>query len=523
MPLNFPQAIGGKLLFFVKNLSVLLWGSILIGIGLAIFSYKAFVLGLPTSPGQQTKTWTVQAQITFKGQRGPAIVDLKVPKITPGFSILDEDFISSKFGLTLQAERESRTAQWAIRRARGDLVLYYRLFVAPSTRFVDWQQKPSFPYPPDFEEPYASAIRAIMDDVRNESADVSTYTRELLQQLNAEHPNENIALIRNNARDDTAWTMQIIDILKGVRIPARILWGIPLGEASNDVALQQLLQVHNGEAWLTFNPRSGAEGIPDNFLAWKTGNEPLIELTGGEDAEITFSITSSYRDLIEVTRLGAKQLDSALLAMSPIALPVPNQNVYRLLLMLPIGALVVVCFRTFIGVSTFGTFMPILIALAFRETQLLWGLLSFSVIVMIGLFIRFYLERLMLLLVPRLTSILIIVLILMLVISLVSNLLGLERVLSVALFPMVILAMTIERMSITWEEHGAREALYQGLGSLLVASVGYLLMSNEDLTYLMFVFPEMLLVLLGLSLWMGRYTGYRLTELWRFRALASDQ
>ena len=142
---------------------------------------------------------------------------------------------------------------------------------------------------------------------------------------------------------------------------------------------------------------------------------------------------------------------------------------------------------------------------------------------MIGLFIRFYLERLMLLLVPRLTAILIIVLILMLMLSLISNQMGAERVLSVALFPMVILAMTIERMSITWEEHGAREALYQGSGSLLVASIGYLLMSSEQLTYVMFVFPEMLLVLLGLSLWMGRYTGYRLTELHRFRSLVSRE
>ena len=507
----------------VKDISVKIWGFLLIGIGLTIGGYKVAFLGLPISPNQQTKTWTVQAKVNFKGNGGPAIVDFTVPKITPGFSVLDEDFISSKYGLALQEQRESRVAQWAVRRARGEQLLYYRLFVAPSTKQVAWQEKPDFPFPPDFEEPYASAIRAIIDDVRKESADVATYTRELLQQLNAEQPNENVALVRSDINAGKAWTLTIIDILKGVRIPGRVLWGIPLTEATNDVKLRQLLQVHNGDRWLTFDPYSGAEGIPNNFLAWKTGNDPLIELTGGDRAEVRFSVTSSYRDLIEVTRLGAEPLDSALLSMSPIALPVPNQNVYRLLLMLPIGALVVVIFRTFIGVQTFGTFMPILMALAFRETQLFWGLLSFSAIVMIGLFIRFYLERLMLLLVPRLTAILIIVLILMLMLSLISNQMGAERVLSVALFPMVILAMTIERMSITWEEHGAREALYQGSGSLLVASIGYLLMSSEQLTYVMFVFPEMLLVLLGLSLWMGRYTGYRLTELHRFRSLVSRQ
>ena len=87
---------------------------------------------------------------------------------------------------------------------------------------------------------------------------------------------------------------------------------------------------------------------------------------------------------------------------------------------------------------------------------------------------------------------------------------------------MVILAMTIERMSITWEENGAQEAMLQGLGSLAVACIGYLVMTNETLMYLMFVFPELLFVILALCLLMGRYTGYRLSELRRFRAIVAE-
>jgi hypothetical protein len=79
--------------------------------------------------------------------------------------------------------------------------------------------------------------------------------------------------------------------------------------------------------------------------------------------------------------------------------------------------------------------------------------------------------------------------------------------------------MTIERMSITWEENGANAAMLQGLGSLIVASLGYLVMTNSYLTYLMFIYPEFLFVVLGLSMLMGRYTGYRLNELMRFRSM----
>jgi hypothetical protein len=193
--------------------------------------------------------------------------------------------------------------------------------------------------------------------------------------------------------------------------------------------------------------------------------------------------------------------------------------VYSVLLMIPIGALVMVFLRNFIGIDAFGTFMPVLIALAFRETKLFWGVVLFTLLVALGLSIRFLLERLRLLLVPRLSAVLIVVVILMLLISLVSHRLGAETGLSVALFPMVIVAMTIERMSVVWEERGASDAIRAGLGSLLVAVIAYIFMGLPWLEHLIFTFPELLLVTLAMAVLAGRYTGYRLLELRRFRAL----
>ena len=128
-------------------------------------------------------------------------------------------------------------------------------------------------------------------------------------------------------------------------------------------------------------------------------------------------------------------------------------------------------------------------------------------------------ERLRLLLVPRLSAVLIVVVLLMLFISMTSHRLGMETGLSVALFPMVIIAMTIERMSVVWEERGASDAIRAGLGSLVIAVVAYVLMGMAWLEHLVFTFPELLLVILAVVVLAGRYTGYRLTELQRFRAL----
>src|SRR3546814_6745238 len=120
--------------------------------------------------------------------------------------------------------------------------------------------------------------------------------------------------------------------------------------------------------------------------------------------------------------------------------------------------------RNIIGIKSVGTFMPVLIALAFRDTGVIAGVILFVVVIGAGLVARFYLERLRLLLVPRLTAILILVVLLMALVSVLSNRLGIEVGLSVSLFPMVIMAMTIERMSVAWDERGGGTAIREGLG-----------------------------------------------------------
>jgi hypothetical protein len=207
---------------------------------------------------------------------------------------------------------------------------------------------------------------------------------------------------------------------------------------------------------------------------------------------------------------------------SLFSLPVQTQEVYRVLLLIPLGAFLLVILRNMVGVKTFGTFMPVLIALAFRETQLLWGIVMFTLVVALGLAMRFYLDRLKLLLVPRLAAVLIVVVMLMAGISIFSHQLGLERGLSIALFPMVILTMTIERMSIVWDERGPAEAIQQGAGSLVVAAIAFLVISNSYVVHIIFVFPELLLVVLAMTLLLGRYTGYRMSELVRFKILAKE-
>lgn len=495
----------------------------------SLMFYKASMLGLPLLPSEEVEVWSVEARIAFKPKGGPVKVSFILPNSPEGFVIADENYVSGKYGLAFEQKADNRLAEWAVRRANKEQVLYYQLHLARDDNQGDSStaklasQQVYFPKVPGYSEATATIVDALLDEVRQKSADIKTFTRELLLRFNAEEVDENVQALLRNIKTDEARVELLRVVLAGARIPSRGLQVLMLRDGIRHAKLESWLQVHDGKQWLSFNPNNSVAQLPKNAVVWKVGDQPLLTVSGGQQANVEFSISRHTQEPISLAEQRARKLDSNIMEFSLYGLPVQTQNVYRVLLMVPLGAFLIVLLRNVIGIKTFGTFMPILIALAFRETELIWGIVLFSVIIALGLAIRFYLEYLKLLLVPRLASVLIIVIILMTIMTIFSHKLGFTHGLSIALFPMVILAMTIERMSLIWEEKGPSEALIQGVGSLFVAALGFLVMSNDTLNHMIFVFPELLLVLLALTLLLGRYTGYRLTELWRFREALRKQ
>jgi len=282
------------------------------------------------------------------------------------------------------------------------------------------------------------------------------------------------------------------------------------------------LRSFNGDKWLFFNPGTGEQGLPGDRLVWWTGDEPLINLEGGRNPQVTFTLNNSEMNAIRLAKLTDENTEAGFLEYSLYGLPLQTQQTYQIMIMIPIGVLVILILRNLGGLQTLGTFTPVLIALAFRETQIGFGIILFTLITALGLSLRSYLEHLKLQMLPRLSVVLTFVVVLIAVISLLSHKLGLERGLSVSLFPMVILTMTIERLSITWEERGGGHAFKVAVGTLIAASLAFMLMNIRELTYFIFTFPAVLLIMVGFMLAMGRYRGYRLTELFRFKAFLKD-
>jgi 7 transmembrane helices usually fused to an inactive transglutaminase/Inactive transglutaminase fused to 7 transmembrane helices len=506
----------------MKRLQATILALLVSAAALGLMYAKISRLGLPLLPNQLQQVWLVEAKIEFEASRRATVVDFDIPDKLGEFVRLDEYFISRGYGLNVGIRDNDRRAEWSTRQARGAQRLYYRLEAVPQSE--DESAEPpkqralAPPIPPAYEEPLASAIQDTLGDVRDESANVFTFVSQTLVKLNALAPSDNIMIIRENLdRASEPWVERLIYVLAGASINARMVRGVILEDRTASQNLTPWLEVHNGTRWEGFDPQTGNRGYPENFMRWSVGGEPLLHIEGGRNDKVSFSVSRYAQSPTTVARARGVANDTLLASTMLFNLPVNTQNVYRVLLMVPFGALVVAFMRTIVGLPTLGTFMPILVAIAFRETELAWGIALFLLITSAGLSLRFYLERLQLLLVPRLCSVLVLVVLLMVLISLASARLGIDKGFSIALFPIVILTMVIERMSVIWEESGPSQALKEGLGSLSVAILGYLVMKNEYLTHLVFLFPESLLILLAVFIMMGRYTGYRLLEVARFK------
>ncbi|MBN9231446.1 MAG: hypothetical protein BGO90_07700 [Legionella sp. 40-6] len=487
-------------------------------IGTSIFLYRHWVLDVPLTDTETINSWMVESNLRFVADNNtPVKASFNIPYLPPHYAILDEYFVSRNYGVTTNLNGDNRETVWSIRRAHGPQSLYYRAIFRQAESNDSLLRAPGAIKQQTLDESQRSAVDTISNQVRQSSADIKTFAQSTIKELNKH--DGNAKLLTGNDFSDSRVIDAAILILNQSKIAAMPIKGLYLAQ-QNKAELKDYLAVYNGKNWIYINPRTGGAGLPKDFLIWQYGNEPVFHVDGGKHPLFTITVSPTPINALSIAKSRGLQSDSQLLRFSLLQLPVNVQAIYKILLTVPIGAFIILILRNFIGIKTFGTFMPVLIALAFRETHVIWGICLFVTIVSFGLLARFYLDQLRLLLVPRLAAILTVVILLMILISVVSQNLGLDAGLSVALFPMVILTMTIERMCITWDERGASEAIKSGVGSLFAAVISYWAMSYEPLQYLIFAFPELLLVLLALILWFGQYRGYRLFELKRFKAFA---
>ncbi|WP_261835364.1 inactive transglutaminase family protein [Vibrio ishigakensis] len=489
--------------------------ALLIVAGATLMIQRHDSYGVPWTPGESRELWDVEARVELVANGEPVTVSLAAPSTQNGYTLVDESTSSPGYGVAFVTSDIGRRAEWTIRHAEGPQTIYYKaqFLVDPQAKVKPLQ--PEEIEPPTFDGPQEAAAQAIIAEATERSANDQTFARELIRKLNDEN-SQNAALLLNQFTKPEA----LAALLSYAEVPNKTVGVIQLEDGRRRQTIQPMVEVWNGEDWTLFNAETGAQGQDENTLIWDESNVSLLDVTGGRNSQVLFSMIA--QDISPRAATASKVRSDDLLNFSIHSLPLEEQSMFKTIMLIPIGALIVVFLRILIGLKTSGTFMPVLIAVAFVQTQLVTGIVGFLLIVGTGLVIRSYLSKLNLLLVARISAVIITVILIISVFTIVAFNIGLVEGLSITFFPMIILSWTIERMSILWEEEGAKEVMLQGGGSLLTAVLVYLAMTNTYVQHLTFNFIGVQLIVLAAILMLGNYTGYRLTELRRFKPLAED-
>jgi len=498
--------------------------ALLCAVGGGLAAYKSQMLGVPFWQDQKVDEWLVEAKISFLATGRDVKARLSLPSKAVDQNAGQESG-SLGYHYDVEDDRGEFTAIWSSQEREEGQALYYRV------RFKEGpvsggeptpaNGEPEAPDIPNLPGSLGTAARSIVGGAKGLSVDSDALFVTFYEQINSANASQEYVLVKRHYEKENLANPKIamgIDLLGMAGVPARLSYGVRLNDEFVGQQPMPLVEYFDGAAWKVRDPMEPSKILDGrDVFVWHRGGGPLLDVTGGENSKVTFTVV---KDRIPLSRLTDLR-ESPLLISTILALPVSERAVFRYIVLIPLGAFVVVVMRNIIGIPTLGTFMPVLLALALLEIKPVQGITMFAILVGAGLWFRFLLSRMNLLVVPRVAACVVIVTLLMMLMGVISFQLGMSVGIKITLFPMIIIAWTLERMSLIWEEEGKRSAFTQVGGSVLVAVCAYYFMKVSQIQYWAFYFPEMLLILLAGILLIGRYTGYRLSELIRFKTFSN--
>ena len=477
--------------------------------------YKTKSWGFTFSPKKLTNVWTVEAHIAFEPNGYPIKVSMAIPATSSEYKVLNEEIIATNYKIK-KINNGVNKIELTNKAQEVPQNIYYQVMLYDNE---DGKGKVKAPAPQAPKKPILDEQRSVLakEIIKSANALPGDKVQQIIRFFNIE-PMESVAMAYLPAkRSPKIMADTISDILALQGIPTRMVRGVMLEESRSSVAPDLMLEAYVENRWMIYNLLTGKKGIPESFVIFQRGGESLLDIEGGENSTIKFSVIKSVSSNLGMASARSKVADNEkLYEYSIYNLPILTQNMIKWLMVFPIGILVVVLMRNVVGLKTMGTFTPMLVAMALTQTGFWQGLLGFAIIVGLGLLIRGVLSKLNLLLVPRISAVVIFVILIMQIMTILGDRFTFEILSSAAFFPIIIMAWIIERASITWEEDGAANAGQEIFYSMLVAIIVYFVIVSENIRYIMFAFNELNLVVLFVVMLLGTYTGYRLTELKRF-------
>lgn len=195
-------------------------------------------------------------------------------------------------------------------------------------------------------------------------------------------------------------------------------------------------------------------------------------------------------------------------------------NTIVLLLLFPMVAALIAASRHLLGLKGFGIFVPAMLSVAFVATGIITGILVFLTMLGVAMLARKILKGSRLQYLPRMALMLWFVGVGMLGLVFISPILNLEPLKNISIFPILILLLLNEKFIETQLGKSKREAKKMTLETIIIALACSIILSMQGVQRFAILNPEITLFLTAaFNVFVGKYSGLRLMERWKFRKL----
>ncbi|MDA3947178.1 MAG: hypothetical protein PF439_10925 [Helicobacteraceae bacterium] len=503
-----------------------------------LMSYKLFILDYELADLIPTVGYDVEVNMQVSGHGDSMSLYTYLPVSTAHQTISDERNAPDVFTTQITVDGLNRLVSWKAPSVSGSHIVRYSYFVQAEHVVYDIDRNISISDNlPDYLQVYLGEDEGIqvndplieqtitelfgntVPDTYEALYTIHHYLQDEFQNRNFSGYTDALTALKLKEASCNGKSRLFVALARKLGLPARLVGGLILNQGSKKTS-HQWVEVYVRGHWIPFDTINNyfAE-IPKNYLRLYYDDKVLFKHTTNINFQYMFHIT---KKLVPRKEMGEAMYASPLNAYNLYKIFESigiSQNLLKIILMIPIGALVIVIFRNVIGLETFGTFLPALIASAARDTGLMWGLIGFMGIILLSALIRKFLDYLQLLHSPKMAIMLTVVVIAMLLTTTIAVQTSYLALAHISLFPIAILAITAERFAIIQEEIGFRKAMRISFFTMIVIAAAYAVMSSLFMQSLFIAFPELLFFLIVLNLWLGKWVGMRLSEFIRFRKL----
>ena len=187
-----------------------------------------------------------------------------------------------------------------------------------------------------------------------------------------------------------------------------------------------------------------------------------------------------------------------------------------------------------LGIKSLGIYVPVILTYMFYHLSSLGGSFSISQGLQFGLFRSFivflgsylsykFIQQLALQYYSKLAIVTTTVTLLLILILTILDLLQMDSILNIDMFSLVLLVSIAERFTNIHASNQAKGAFIISIQTILLGIISFLIISSPFVINLFGNYPWIILFLFPINYLIGRFSGLRLTEFYRFKDLLDKE